>query len=115
MAASLWGPGIAGEVADTIIEGVTMSAASCELIGRVDRIADSGEAVILLVFEKYYMRSSNRASLSVLVTGAEGSVNVDIIGAGGGTGVFFRFSWGTEESFEATACGVLERIGFTRV
>jgi len=114
MAVSLRGPGIPEEIAGTIIEGVTSSGASCEIIGRIDRFV-GGEAVILLVFEKYYMRSSNRASLSVLVTGSEGCVNVDAVGAGGGTGVFLRFSWGTEESFEQTVCGVLEGIGFTRL
>lgn len=112
MAVSLRGAGSPAEIANIITDGVVSSAASCSLVDRIDRKVE-GRTVIFLVFEKYYMRSSNRASLSVMVSpGADGYVNVDAVGAGGGTGVFLRFSWGTEQSFEATVCKVLEGIGF---
>jgi len=113
MAVSMSGSGTPEGIADTIIEGVTSSGASCELVDRIDRSLENGK-VILLVFEKYYMRSSNRASLTVMITGLFGSVNVDAVGAGGGTGVFLRFSWGTEESFESTVRDILADIGFVQ-
>jgi len=40
------------------------------------------------------MRSSNRASLTVVVTGRDNQVQVDAIGSGGGQGALFSFSWG---------------------
>jgi len=114
MATTLRGRGTPGQIADLLFEGITRSAISCELIDRIERKAGN-ETVILLVFEKYYMRSQNRASLSVLITGSDGEVLVDAVGAGGGTGVFLRFSWGTEDDFEQSVCDILLRKGFVRL
>jgi len=116
MAASLIGRGRGSpeKIAGLLTDMLLMSAVSCELVDRIDRkIGD--ESAILLVFEKYYMRSQNRASLSIMLTGSDGEVFADIVGAGGGTGVFLRFSWGAEESFEESACAILESLGFERL
>jgi hypothetical protein len=67
----------------------------------------------MLVFEKYYMRSDNRASLSVMLTQEGDKVNVDAVGAGGGQGALFRFSWGAEENFVSIVQRILSVRGFS--
>lgn len=46
---------------------------------------------ILLVFEKYYMRASNRASLTVMLTQNEDMIYIDAIGSDGGQGACLVF------------------------
>ena len=99
--------GIAGLLRDEIVN----SGLSCELVGSVSR--GSGEyRVETMVFEKYYMRAGNRASLTVVVSGAGNRVTVDAIGSGGGQGPVFRFSWGVEDSFAETVADILRPHGF---
>ncbi len=100
------GGGSVSSVSSIIISGMQDSGISCELVDRADRHFTDGTRATMLVFEKYYWRASNRASLSVMISGKDGNVTVDAIGSGGGTGVFFSFSWGAEDSF----CGTLEQI-----
>ncbi len=108
---SMTGTGNAWEIANILIAEVQNSAMSCQLVDRVSR--NLGEITYdLLVFEKYYMRSSNRASLSVCVIGRGAEVLVDAVGAGGGQGVFFKFSWGAEENFVDVVRQILAPRGF---
>jgi hypothetical protein len=65
-----------------------------------------------MVFEKYFMRASNRASLTVMVSGEGETVCVDAIGSGGGQGAIFKFSWGAEEGFVGTVEKILAGCGF---
>jgi hypothetical protein len=108
---SMKGTGDAQEIANVLISGVQNSAMSCQLVDRISRSLDDF-TYDLLVFEKYYMRSSNRASLSVCVIGRGAEVIVDAVGAGGGQGVLFRFSWGAEENFVNVVRQLLSPMGF---
>ena len=84
---------------------------SCELSDQTShRIGDA--EVSVLVFEKYFMRAGNYASLTVVLSGRDGDLGVDLIGAGARQGVLSLTSWGTEESFVASAEQVLRRHGF---
>lgn len=103
---TMQGKGDVASVSSVITDGILGSGISCELIDRADRYFSDGTRATMLVFEKYYWRASNRASLSVLITGGGDRVIVDAVGSGGGTGVFMNFSWGAEDSF----CSVLEKI-----
>lgn len=97
--------GEVGELAALLEREIQNSGFSCELVDRVDRVfADT--VLCVMVFEKYYWRASNRASLTVALTQQGQMVCVDVIGSGGGQGVLFRLSWGAEESF----VGLVERI-----
>lgn len=110
---SLRGKGSVDEIAALLSAQIPQSGISCEQIASLRKTV--GKAVIhLLVFEKYYMRSSNRASLTVLITGADGHVAVDAVGAGGGQGALFRFSWGVEEDFVREVASILRRHGFSQ-
>lgn len=109
---SLKGQGDIAEIAGLIEKGVLESGVSCELIDTIVRKVGEDTA-ILLVFEKYYMRSSNRASLSVMLTEDDGDIiYVDAVSAGGGQGALFRFSWGAEESFVSIVPQILSGRGF---
>ena len=104
----------ATRTANTIMEGVLASGLSCELVGSVSRRM-GGEAIYIMVFEKYYMRASNIASLTAVVTG-DGTVStVDVISSGGGKSPIFKFSFGAEESFVGTVEVILRRNGFEKV
>ena len=104
----------ATRTANTIMEGVLASGLSCELIGSASRRV-GGEFLYIMVFEKYYMRASNMASLTVVVTGDEILSNVNVIGSGGGKRPVFKFSFGAEESFVGTVEVILRRNGFEKI
>ncbi len=95
-----------------IADEVQAAGVTNELVG--SKIRESGGVTnALLVFEKYYMRASNRASLSVMIVeDTDGSVTIDAVGAGGGQGVVFSFSWGAEDSFVGVLQKILNRHGF---
>jgi hypothetical protein len=71
---------------------------SVELINEVRRNQDNYYA-FMFVFEKFYYRAANRASLSVLVTGTEEESYIDCVSSGAGQGVLFTFSWGADKNF----------------
>jgi hypothetical protein len=108
---SLTGRGSASEIAAMLSEEIQGSAMSCELVDSVSR--ELGETSFhLLVFDKYFMRNSSRASLTVSVIGRQGQVIVDAIGSGGGQGALFNFAWGAEEDFVSVVEDILRNIGF---
>ncbi|QRN85428.1 hypothetical protein JR334_10840 [Clostridia bacterium] len=99
------------QVAETITREMQKSAISCQLVDSVKR--DEGNcSSMLLVFEKYFMRASNRASLSLMLNQIGDYVTADMIGSGGGQGPLFKFSWGAEDSFVSTAVTILSDLGF---
>lgn len=63
----------------------------------------------VLVYEKYYMRSSNRASLTILLHKVENMVKVFCVGSGGGQGSIFSFDWGAADKFESIPRSVLNK------
>lgn len=108
---SMTGRGDAAAVAALLSEEIQNSGVSCELVDSVGRTIGQA-AVYVMVFEKYYMRAGNRASLTVVVSGEGDQVCVDAIGSGGGQGAIFKFSWGTEESFVGVVADILQKRGF---
>lgn len=67
--------------------------------------------VILLCFEKYYFRVGSYASLTVMLTEYESQQTADIIGFGGGSGVF-NISYGANSNFTNLARKLLAEHGF---
>lgn len=108
---SMTGRGGVNDVADMLSEAIQASAMSCQLVDDL-KLAAGGYPVRVLVFDKYYMRVKNRASLTMTVTGENGTVRVDAVASGGGQGAFFNFSWGAEEDFVTAAEDILRSQGF---
>ena len=88
------------EAANIIEAAVQNSGMSVEQVGYHQSTSPDGKTAILLVYDKYYMRNSSRASLSVLIENLEGSTTVVAIGSGGSQGAIFNFDWGTANNFE---------------
>lgn len=70
----------------------------------------SGMKVAVRVYDKYFMRNGNRASLSVTVVGHDSYIFVSAIGAGGGQGIFFNFSLGAEDDMVALVRDSIAKI-----
>lgn len=67
--------------------------------------------VVVRVYDKYYMRSSNRASLTLTLVGyGNEPIKVSAVGAGGGNGWFLNFSWGAEEDFISVVANVIKQL-----
>ena len=86
------------EAADKVYSKIVQSV-SGELIDEYRRNTPDGRKMIMLVFEKYYMRSSNRAMLTFIADDLDGRTRIHLSSGGGGDGLLFRFSWGANTSF----------------
>ena len=76
------------------------SAASIQMIDETEyQLTDTH--IIVRVYDKYFMRNSSRASLSLTAVAQDDVIYISAIGAGGGQGAIFNFSWGAEEDFVA--------------
>ncbi len=84
---------------------------SIELVDSVFHNLDN-QKVYLFVYEKFYFRSSNRASLTVLITGDEFKTTIDVISSGGGQGFLFKLSLGAEKNFVNGLRKILVSKGF---
>lgn len=67
--------------------------------------------IMLLTFEKYYLRNGSYASLTVMVTQMSDVQTADIIGYGGGEEIF-NISWGANSNFANSAHKILHENGF---
>ncbi len=70
-----------------------------------------GCRIALLIFEKYYFRNGSYANLTVLLTETGEKQTADVIGSGGGEGIF-NLSWGANSEFAEEAEGILADNGF---
>ena len=69
--------------------------------------------VALLVFERYYFRNGDYASVTIQLTSHNGWQRATIVGAGGGSGLL-NISRGANEAIAASAFKRLEEIGFSK-
>lgn len=88
-------PAAAMDVIETFVVGGSISGT---LVDRYVRRLGEHE-IHVVVLEKYYMRSSNRASLSVTIDNFDGQTKVHAVASGGSEGVFMRFDWGAGTNF----------------
>lgn len=82
----------------TIKNEVNNLGFTVELVGESKMVSDDFH-VFMFVYEKFYYRASNRASLSILVGGNANESKVECVSSGAGQGLLFRFSWGADKNF----------------
>lgn len=66
-----------------------------------------GKQICTMVFDRYYLRTSSRASLTVILENFYGSNRVRCISAGSSEGMF-KFDWGAGKNFSKWAETILE-------
>lgn len=71
------------------------------------------ENIYFMVVEKYFFRTANRASLSIVITQSDDGLFsiIEAVGSGGGQGMIFKFDWGAKESFESAIVNILKQEG----
>lgn len=67
--------------------------------------------IAVRVYDKYFMRNGNRASLCLTVVGHNRNIFISAIGAGGGSGIIFNFSLGAEDSMVEIVRKSIEQMG----
>ena len=103
-----YGEGDIFEVAKQLWREISQTA---ELICLQERYGSGGQA-ILLSCEKYFFRNGSYASLNVMLTEFDGVQRADIVGSGGGEGIFNFSLWANDE-FAEDAQRALGAMGFT--
>ncbi|WP_336881221.1 DUF6054 family protein [Priestia koreensis] len=84
------------EVVERLDQDISNSGISMKLVDETNYTLGDAK-VAVRVYDKYFMRNGNRASLSLTVVGHDQTVFVSAIGAGGGQGIFLNFSLGAED------------------
>lgn len=109
----LEGSSTLNETLDYIRNELPNTALSLELVD--EGVIQSNSDVYLIVFEKYFMRVSNRVSLSIMLSEVNHRTQIIAIGSGAGQGPIFKFGWGSEEDFVADFVRFMERYNFTQL
>lgn len=86
------------EATNIIVDQIVNGSLSGKLLDKYILNEKNFECVVL-VFEKYFMRNSNRASLTVTLSNNGGVTTVRSVGSAGGHGAFFGFDWGAADNF----------------
>ena len=95
------------EAADRIHSEIIKGSISGTLVDHYVRNTTMGEMHVLIM-EKYYMRSNNRASVTSTIDNFDGVTRVHVVAAGSSEGVFFRFDWGAGSNFADSVEWALE-------
>lgn len=90
-------------------EEISDSGMSMNLVDQ-SNITFGETSVQVLVYDKYYMRNGNRASLSVTIVGNKQDIFISAIGSGGGSGVIFNFSLGAEDDMVSIVEDCIDRL-----
>lgn len=64
----------------------------------------------VLIFEKYYFRSKNRAALTVTINNFNKDTEISSISAGSSEGMIFNFDWGAGDDFAASVKRLLKKF-----
>ncbi|MDW0114237.1 DUF6054 family protein [Sporosarcina saromensis] len=86
------------EAVDAIQSAILQGSISGTLVDHYERAVGESEMHVLIM-EKYYMRSNNRASITATIDNFDGVTRVHVVAAGSSEGVFFRFDWGAGSNF----------------
>ncbi|MBW4080820.1 DUF6054 family protein [Paenibacillus sp. S150] len=77
-------------------------SADSELLHEEYNEAGEGRSIGTLVYERYFIRSSNQAALVVIADNLQGVTNVRLNAAGSSKGMIFKMDWGAGRSFASS-------------
>ena len=97
------------EVVNQLQNDISNSGISMKLVDESNYTIGDTE-IAVRVYDKYFMRNGNRASLSLTVVGSDNNIFISAIGAGGGQGVLFNFSLGAEDDMVAIVQNSVEQM-----
>ena len=97
------------EVVNHLQNDIGNSGISMNLVDE-SNYTDGDIKIAVRVYDKYFARNGNRASLSLTVVGHGNNLFISAIGAGGGKGIIFNFSLGAEDDMVAIVQESIERI-----
>ncbi|SES24011.1 DUF6054 family protein [Psychrobacillus sp. OK032] len=83
---------------DVLQQHIVQGSISGTIIDVYERVVGEHQ-VVVCVLEKYYMRTSNRASLTITIDNLENKTKVHAASSGAGSGAIFRFDWGAGGNF----------------
>ncbi len=96
-------------VVDRLESDIVNSGMTMNLVDQSNySIGDTKIAV--RVYDKYFMRNGNRASLSLTIVGLDDDLFISAIGAGGGQGIILNFSLGAESEMVAVVEASVNRM-----
>lgn len=98
------------EVVNHLENDISNSGISMKLVDE-SNYKNGDIKIAVRVYDKYFMRNGNRASLSLTVVGSNNTIYISAIGAGGGSGVFLNFSLGAEADMVAIVQNSVEKMG----
>ena len=90
---------IVPHAAEVIKEAFHSSALTAETVDFYESTSNNA-GVMVLIFEKYFMRNSSRATLTVVIDNLRGHTHVHAAGSGGSQGAFWNFDWGAKGNME---------------
>ncbi len=80
-----------------------------ELVYEETKSFEKEKELVILVFEKYYFRAENRASLTIIADNIDGVTSVRVIAAGSSKGLIFNFDWGAADNFAESVRKILDQ------
>ena len=101
------------DISEKLHNDISNSAVSINLVDE-SRKEVNGCEMLVRVYDKYFMRNSSRASLTVVMISNKDNdeIYVSAIGSGGGTGVFLRLDWGAENNLVYLIEDSLANMGY---
>ncbi|MDD2261992.1 MAG: DUF6054 family protein [Clostridia bacterium] len=101
------------DISEKLHNDISNSAVSINLVDEARKEVNGCE-MLVRVYDKYFMRNSSRASLTVAMISNKDNdeIYVSAIGSGGGTGVFLRFDWGAENNLVYLVEDSLANMGY---
>lgn len=101
---------VSGKFEDVVkcLENAVLSSGATMNLVDESSYSSEGTNVIVKVYDKYFMRNGNRASLSLTVVGQNDSIFISAIGAGGGSGIIFNYSLGVEDELVSIVRNAIE-------
>jgi len=98
------------KIVEQLDEDIFKSGVSINLVDK-SNYEDENVKMAVMVYDKYFMRNSSRASLNVTIIDTGREVFISAIGAGGGSSAIFNFSLGAERELTEVVANSIRKMG----